>query len=109
MSINQADKPQTGKPEHVVLWTNPITIAGLLFVAVGLVALLSFWLLMLVSSSAENNQYLGVFGFMILPGLLVNGLILCPVGMLLRRRRLRHKSPVWEISSRHAMQFLAIT
>jgi nitrate/TMAO reductase-like tetraheme cytochrome c subunit len=104
MSTNEA-----GKPESAVLWTNPITIAGLLFVAVGLVSLLSFWLLMFISSSAENNQYLGVFGFMILPGVLINGLILCPVGMLLRRRRLRNKSPVWEISTRHAYQFLAIT
>ena len=100
---------EAGKPESAVLWTNPITIAGLLFVAVGLVSLLSFWLLMFVSSSAENNQYLGVVGFMFLPGVLVNGLILCPVGMLLRRRRLRNKSPVWEISTRHAYQFLAIT
>jgi nitrate/TMAO reductase-like tetraheme cytochrome c subunit len=46
---------------------------------------------------------------MFLPGILINGLILCPVGMLLRRRRLRNKSPVWEISTRHAYQFLAIT
>jgi hypothetical protein len=104
MSNNQA-----AKPESEVLWTNPITIAGLLFVAVGLVTLISFWLLMLISSSAENNQYLGVFGFMILPGILINGLILCPVGIVLRRRRLRNKSAVWEISSRHAYQFLAIT
>ncbi|MGD0768801.1 MAG: NapC/NirT family cytochrome c [Tepidisphaeraceae bacterium] len=109
MSTNQAERPQADKPQPVVLWTNPITILGLLFVAVGLVALLSFWLLMLFSSSAENNQYLGVFGFMILPGVLINGLILCPVGIVLRRRRLRHKSAVWEISSRHAYQFLAIT
>lgn len=104
MFTNQADKP-----EAEVLWTNPITIAGLLFVAVGLVSLLSFWLLMFISSSAENNQYLGVVGFMFLPGILVTGLILCPVGMLLRRRRLRKKSPVWEISTRHAYQFLAVT
>ena len=87
MSTNEADKP-----EPAVLWTNPITILGLLFVAVGLVALLGFWLLMLFSTSAENNQYLGVFGFMILPGVLVNGLIMCPVGIMLRRRRLRNKT-----------------
>jgi len=104
MPTNQADRP-----EHVVLWANPITLIGLLFVAVGLVTLLSFWLLMFVSSSAENNQYLGVVGFMFLPGILITGLMLCPAGMLLRRRRLRNMSPVWQISTRHAWQFLAIT
>ena len=75
MSTDQADKP-----EPVVLWTNPITIMGLLFVAVGLVTLLGFWLLMFVSSSAENNQYLGMIGFMFLPGILITGLILVPGG-----------------------------
>ena len=100
---------QEDKPERVVLWANPITILGLLSVAVGLVTLLSFWLLMFVSPSAGNNQYLGVFGFMFLPGILITGLTMCPVGMLLRRRRLRNKSPIWQISNRHAFQFLGIT
>jgi nitrate/TMAO reductase-like tetraheme cytochrome c subunit len=101
--------PQPPAAKGEVLWTNPITIAGLLFVAIGLVTLLSFWLLMLVSTSAQNNQYLGMFGFMILPGVLVNGLAMCPVGIVLRRRRLKNKSPVWQISTRHALQFMAIT
>jgi nitrate/TMAO reductase-like tetraheme cytochrome c subunit len=102
------DKP-VAKPAKDILWTNPITILGLLLVALGLVSLLSFWLLTLVSQSVETNQYLGVIGFMILPGVLINGLILCPIGIVLRRRRLRNKSPIWLISTRRALQFLAIT
>ncbi len=112
MTTNPISNPSDGpadKPIHVVVWTNPITIAGLLFVAIGLVSLISFWLLTIISSSVETNQYLGVVGFMILPGILINGLIMCPVGIVMRRRRLRNKSPIWQISSRHALQFLAIT
>jgi nitrate/TMAO reductase-like tetraheme cytochrome c subunit len=104
---SSADSPKPSP--KLVLWTNPITLMGLLFVALGLVALLSFWGLTLVSSAAENNQYLGVIGCMILPGVLINGLILCPAGMLWRRRRLLAKMRVWEISTKHAYQFLAIT
>ncbi len=91
-----------------VLWTNLITLAGLLLVAVGLLLLITFWLFIAVSPTAENNQYLAIIGFMILPGILVNGLILCPVGILVRKWRLKH-GPIRQISARNAFIFLGVT
>ena len=96
-----ADRPPT-------LWTNPITLFGLLLVAGGLLLLITFWLFMLISPEHGQNQYLSIIGFMILPGIMVTGLVLCPIGMLLRRRRLRH-GPIHQISVRHAYMFLGIT
>jgi nitrate/TMAO reductase-like tetraheme cytochrome c subunit len=92
-----------------VLWTNPITLIGLLHVAVGLVLMMTFWLFMLVSSDARSNQYLGMIGFLFLPGILVTGLVLCPVGIVLRKRRIARNSPVWQIPTRSALIFLAVT
>jgi len=91
-----------------VLWTNPLTLAGLLFVATGILLLLTFWLFVLASPAAAQNQYLNVVGYMILPGVLVNGLILCPAGMILRRRRLK-RGPVHQVSTHNALIFLAVT
>ena len=95
-------------PPHTPLWTNFITLAGLLCVGIGMVLFLTFWLFQLLSSSSRDNQYLNVVGFMILPGILTMGLVLCPIGILLRKRRLRH-GPVWFVSTRHALIFLAVS
>jgi nitrate/TMAO reductase-like tetraheme cytochrome c subunit len=97
------------KPERPVFWTNPITLIGLLHVAIGIVLLLTFWLFMLVSAQARRNQYVGMVGFMFLPGILVTGLVLCPVGIILRKRRVARNSPVWQIQTRSAVIFLAVT
>jgi nitrate/TMAO reductase-like tetraheme cytochrome c subunit len=91
------------------LWTNPITLMGLLLVALGLVLLSTFWLFVLLSPAVEQNQYLGVLGFMILPGVLINGLVLCPIGIVWRKYRLKKSLGVWRISSRSALIFLSLT
>ncbi len=92
-----------------LLWTNPITLMGLLFVAAGILLLGTFWLFIALSPSAENNQYLCAIGFMILPGILVNGLIMCPAGIVYRKWRLKHHAVIKEISVRKALIFLGIT
>ena len=97
------------KPLRQPLWTNPMTLMGLLLVALGLVLLATFWLFVLLSPAVEQNQYLGVVGFMILPGVLIHGLVLCPVGIVWRKYRLNRSLGVWRISTRSAFIFLAIT
>src|SRR5579862_4585949 len=89
-------------------WTNPITILGLLFVGSGLILLLTFWLFQAISRHGGENQYLNVVGFMILPGVLINGLIMCPIGIAIRRWRQR-RGLVGRITTRQAMIFLAVT
>lgn len=39
------------------------------------------------------NPYIGIFAYMILPGIMVLGLILIPIGMGLERRRRRRMAP----------------
>jgi len=78
-------------------------------VALGLLLLVTFWSFVFLSPSASENQYIYIIGFLVLPGVLVSGLILCPLGMLIRRWRLKHFPPVHEISARAAVLFLIIT
>jgi nitrate/TMAO reductase-like tetraheme cytochrome c subunit len=106
MSESKQTTDTAGKPP---LWTNLITIMGLLLIAVGLVLLLTFWLLMFVSKDARDNPYLGIVGFTMLPGIFVNGLVMCPVGILWRKRRLRRNERIWNITNRQALVFLAVT
>lgn len=96
------------KPPRPVLWRNWITLIGLVHVAIGLVLLCTFWLFAALTPSAEENQYLAIVGFMILPGVLMTGLALCPVGILIKRWRLKH-GPIREVSARKAIIFLALT
>ena len=86
--------PSSLTPKRPVLWTNWITLGGLLFIAIGLVLMLTFWIFELIFPSTHENQYLGLIGFMILPGILVNGLIMCPFGMWLRKRKLKKKGTI---------------
>ncbi|MGA2233078.1 MAG: NapC/NirT family cytochrome c [Tepidisphaeraceae bacterium] len=97
------------KPIRPVYWTNPITLMGLLHVAIGLVLLLSFWLFMLVSAQARSNQYLGIVGFCLLPGIFVTGLVLCPIGIVLRKRRIERNVAIWHIPTSRAVAFLTVT
>ncbi|HTW95255.1 MAG TPA: NapC/NirT family cytochrome c, partial [Tepidisphaeraceae bacterium] len=98
----------TQKPRPV-LWTNPITLFGLVLIVLGLLMLVTFWLFLVVVPQAESNQYLSMVGFMILPNVLVGGLTLCPIGIALRRRRFR-RDPTFEvIPVKRALQFLAVT
>jgi nitrate/TMAO reductase-like tetraheme cytochrome c subunit len=96
-------------PKRPVLWTNWITLGGLLFVGIGLVLMLTFWLFELIFPATQENQYLGLIGFMILPGILVNGLIMCPMGIWLRKRKLKKRGKVKAISVKSALTFLGVT
>jgi len=105
---DKAAEAPAAKKLHAPSWTNPLTLLGLLLVGSSLVLLLTFWLFQTISPQAGNNQYLNIVGLLILPGVLVNGLILCPVGIALRRWRQR-RGLVGRISSKQAIIFLAVT
>ena len=67
----------------------------------GILLLVTFWLFVLISP-AEHNQYLAIFGFMILPGILMKGLFLCPVGIWPRKRKLKKHGEIKFVSTKKA-------
>jgi hypothetical protein len=69
------------------LFYNTISIAGAAITIVVGVTLISF--LMVMATMHDESPYLGIFVYMVLPAFLLLGLILIPVGMLRKRRRIR--------------------
>jgi nitrate/TMAO reductase-like tetraheme cytochrome c subunit len=67
---------------------NPISLAGGAITSASGVTMIGYWLVQLFGRP-NDNPYLGIIFFLLLPGLFVLGLLLIPVGVFLRRRTLR--------------------
>ncbi len=74
---------------RVSVWYNVITLVGLLTVAVSVLLLVTFAMFSL--SMPAHNPYVDVIGYMVLPGMLTVGLIICPLGMALKALRIRRR------------------
>jgi nitrate/TMAO reductase-like tetraheme cytochrome c subunit len=72
---------------------NPISLAGGAITSASGVTMIGYWLLDLFGRP-NANPYLGIIFFLILPGLFILGLALIPVGVYLRRRKLRKAGQV---------------
>jgi len=71
------------------LFYNTLSIAGAAIALVVSVTLVAF--LVVIATVGESNPYIGIFVYMVLPIALAIGVLLIPIGMLRRRRRiLRH-------------------
>ena len=80
----------------VFLSSNPLSLSGVVVVTTATV--LWVFLLPTLFGHGTNNPYLGIPIFLLLPGVFVIGLILIPVGIVLRRRsRKRQGLPVASI------------
>jgi len=80
----------------VFLSNNPLSLIGVVVVTTA--AVLWVFLLPTLFGHGTNNPYLGIPIFLLLPGLFVIGLILIPIGIVLRRRsRRRQGLPVTSI------------
>ena len=66
---------------------NPISLAGGAITTASGVIMIGYWIVELIGRS-NDNPYLGIIFFLILPALFVLGLLLIPVGMYLRRKKL---------------------
>lgn len=95
MSTSEPVTPSTppGTPpqelQRVTLYNNYISLFGFVLVGGGMLLLLIFGLFQVLVPSA--NPYVGIIGFMILPGILVTGLVIVPIGMLWKLRQIhRH-------------------
>src|SRR5690349_5308676 len=76
------------------LFRNYISFAGALIVTAAVVSIVLLFLIEL--TQRNDNPYLGIVTYMILPAFLALGLLVIVVGMLLERRR-RRRSPTSEI------------
>jgi hypothetical protein len=65
---------------------NPITIAGAVFAVLSAVLLIT--VVSINMMGGHLGPYSGIMAFMILPGVFVGGLVVIPVGIWLRRRKL---------------------
>jgi nitrate/TMAO reductase-like tetraheme cytochrome c subunit len=67
---------------------NPISLAGGAITTASGVTMIAYWLVELFGRF-NDNPYLGIIFFLLLPGLFVAGLLLIPLGVWLRRRKLQ--------------------
>jgi nitrate/TMAO reductase-like tetraheme cytochrome c subunit len=67
---------------------NPISLAGGAITSASGVTMIGYWLVEIFGRTNEN-PYLGIIFFLLLPALFVAGLLLIPVGVYLRRRALK--------------------
>jgi len=66
---------------------NPISLAGGAITSASGVTMIGYWLVELFGRP-NDNPYLGIIFFLILPALFIGGLLLIPVGVWLRRKKL---------------------
>jgi nitrate/TMAO reductase-like tetraheme cytochrome c subunit len=67
---------------------NPISLAGGAITTASGVTMIAYWLVELFGRP-NDNPYLGIIFFLLLPGLFIVGLLLIPVGVFLRRKMLQ--------------------
>src|SRR3954462_13866512 len=73
------------------LMKNLVSLVGM---AIALVAAANIAFLVFIDVMSEHpSPYIGIFAYMLMPGIMVFGLLLIPVGMLIERRRRRKSAP----------------
>ena len=89
-----------------LLGQNPVTLTGAVLTTSGAVTLIAFWVYDFLLPGPPH-PYIGILIFLILPGIFVLGLLLIPIGILMRRRALLRRSELRDvypaIDLRHAI------
>ena len=67
---------------------NPISLAGGAITTAAGVTMIAYWLVELFGR-ANDNPYLGIIFFLLLPALFIAGLAMIPIGMWVRRKKLQ--------------------
>ncbi len=75
-------------PKNAYNW---ITITGFLLAVNSLIVIILLFLFTLFSS--ENNPYMGLFTFIVSPAFMVLGLLMIPVGILNKRKKMKGQLP----------------
>jgi nitrate/TMAO reductase-like tetraheme cytochrome c subunit len=82
-----AAPPPGGDGRKPGLFRNTISLIGAALAAVALANII--FLFLIDAISGKPSPYIGIFAYMIMPGFLIFGLLLIPVGMLVERNRRR--------------------
>ena len=72
---------------------NPISLAGGAITSAAGVTMIGYWLVELFGRP-NDNPYLGIIFFLILPALFVLGLLLIPIGVFVRRKKLQQAGQI---------------
>ncbi len=72
---------------------NPISLAGGAITTASGITMIGYWLEQMFVRP-NNNPYLGIIFFLILPGLFVLGLAIIPVGVFIRRKKLQQAGQI---------------
>jgi len=72
---------------------NPVSLAGGAMTTASGITMIGSWIVEMVGHPIEN-PYLGIIFSLILPALFVLGLVLIPLGMFIRRRKLRREGHI---------------
>jgi NapC/NirT cytochrome c family, N-terminal region len=80
----------------VFLGSNPITVTGAVLTTSSALTMVGFWILE-IAQLRTVHPYAGIIVFLILPGVFVLGLLLMPLGVVLRRRRLRARGELPDV------------
>jgi hypothetical protein len=75
---------------------NTISLVGVVLTTSSALTMIAFWFYD-VFLPGPPHPYVGILIFLILPGIFILGLLLIPIGMWLRRRKLRGAGEVPEI------------
>jgi len=78
------------------LGQNPVTFLGAVLTTSGALTLIAFWLYDFLLPGPPH-PYIGILIFLILPGIFVLGLLLIPVGIVMRQRGLRQRGELLEV------------
>jgi len=77
------------------VWVNAVTLLGAFLAVSAVTLLLTFALFQIVTPA--SNAYVDIVGYMLLPGLLLLGLLLMPLGTLGKSWRLRRHDPAQKL------------
>jgi hypothetical protein len=72
---------------------NPISLAGGAITSAAGVTMIGYWLVQIVGRP-NANPYLGIIFFLLLPALFIAGLLLIPIGVFLRHRKLQRAAQI---------------
>ena len=96
---------------------NPISLIGGALTTASALILIGFWVIEFLGHGGSENPYLGIIVDLCLPALFVLGLILIPVGMVLRQRKLKAAGQIPSVypqinladpAFRHGIDFVVI-
>jgi hypothetical protein len=88
--MTPSEGPQKSRLRPLVfLAHNPISLIGIGLTTASALTLMGFWVIDVVGHGGPANPYVGIIFDLCLPGLFLLGLILIPIGMWWRRRKLK--------------------